>query len=55
MNQQDLARLAGISQQSLSKIERDIFTPTRDVRERLATILGVSPHELFPEETAAAS
>jgi transcriptional regulator with XRE-family HTH domain len=48
MSQQDLARLARISQQSLSKIERGVLRPSRDVRARLAAILGVSEAEAFP-------
>lgn len=50
LSQQDLARLSGISQQSLSKIERGQLRPSRDVQARLAAILGSSPGELFPAE-----
>lgn len=49
MNQEQLASLAGISQQSLSKAERGILPLSRDVQERIAVILGTSRQELFPE------
>lgn len=42
LNQDDLARLVGISQQSLSKIEKGILLPSADVQARLAAILGAS-------------
>jgi transcriptional regulator with XRE-family HTH domain len=55
LNQEDLARLAGISQQSLSKIEKGILVPSTDVQALLATILGVSPKDLWPRRTPKAS
>jgi transcriptional regulator with XRE-family HTH domain len=54
MSQQDLARLAHISQQSLSKIERGVLRPSRDVRARLAAILGVSEADAFPARSEGA-
>jgi putative transcriptional regulator len=48
LNQHDLARLVGISQQSLSKIEKGILAPSVDVQARIAAILGVSRADLFP-------
>lgn len=55
MNQEDLARLVGISQESLSKAERGILRLSPDVQARIAAILGVSRQEIFPPEMAAAS
>ncbi len=49
LNQDDLARLVGISQQSLSKIEKGILIPSFDVQARIAAILGASRAELFPQ------
>ena len=47
INQSDLANLAGVSQQTLSKYERGLLRPSVDVQARLAAILGVSANELF--------
>jgi len=55
INQQDLARLVGISQQSLSKAEQGILRLSPDVQARLAAVLGASRQELFPESEAVAS
>ena len=55
LNQGDLARLVKISQQSLSKIERGLLIPSRDLQERLAAVLGVSVADLFPSAEAKAS
>jgi transcriptional regulator with XRE-family HTH domain len=46
LNQQDLARLVGISQQSLSKFEKGTLVPSVDVQARLAAILGASRADL---------
>jgi transcriptional regulator with XRE-family HTH domain len=54
MSQQDLARLSGISQQSLSKMERGLIDPRFDVKARLAAILGTTPTDLFPKPDAEA-
>ncbi len=48
MNQEQLARLVGITQASLSKAERGVLVLSIDVQSRLATALGVSLAELFP-------
>lgn len=50
MDQETLARLAGITQESLSKAERRILRLSPDVQARIATLLGVSRAELFPEK-----
>lgn len=54
LNQQQLAALVGISQQSLSKIERGRLHPSKDVQARLAAILGVSVSDLFSQHAEVA-
>lgn len=49
MNQVDVARKAKISQAYLSEIENGT-EPSITVLRRIATALGVSVHELIPEE-----
>ena len=53
INQATLASLLGISQQTLSKYEKGVLTPSVDLQARLAVILGVSRADLFPAEVAA--
>jgi transcriptional regulator with XRE-family HTH domain len=48
INQATLARLIGVSQQTLSKFEKGLLVPSPDVQERLAVILGTARGELFP-------
>jgi Predicted transcriptional regulator with C-terminal CBS domains len=48
ISQEDLARMAGITQESLSKAERGILRLSPDVQELIATILGGSRDALFP-------
>lgn len=48
LSQAELAALADVSQQTLSKFERGLLVPTPDVQARLATILGVNRYEAFP-------
>ena len=45
MNQKQLSRLAGVSQQTLSKFETGRLTPSAAVAVRLAAILGVTPSD----------
>lgn len=52
LSQETLAELAEISQQSLSRAERGLQPLTKDVQERIATILGASRQEVFPESDA---
>jgi putative transcriptional regulator len=54
LNQEQLASLAGISQQTLSKIERGTLRASPDVKARLAAILGTSVSDLFPEHAEVA-
>jgi transcriptional regulator with XRE-family HTH domain len=53
ISQEDLARLAEISQQTLSKYERGVLLPPADRQARLAAILGVPVTSLFPSEAVA--
>lgn len=55
MNQADLARLLGVSQQTLSKYESGAVVPPHDMRVRMAAILGVSVTDIFPQPESVAS
>ncbi len=55
LSQSDLARLAQVSQQTISKAESGVVVPSRDVQERIAAILGAPRQELFPEAERVAS
>lgn len=55
MNQADLARLLGVSQQTLSKYENGTVEPPAHMKARLAAVLGVSVHDVFPEPESVAS
>ena len=50
ISQEDLARIAGITQESLSKAERGKLRLSADVQALIATILGVSRAEAFPPD-----
>lgn len=54
MNQEQLAALVGVTQETISKAERGILRPSPDVQQRIAAVLGVSRHELFPDPMVAA-
>jgi len=47
MSQPELAELAGLSTHYVSMIEVSRKFPSPEVLERLATALGIAPHELF--------
>lgn len=49
LSQGDLARIVGIGQQSLSKAERGRLVLSRDVRQRIAAVLGVTEADAFPD------
>ena len=49
LSQTELAELAGISQESVSKAERGLRRLSPEVQTRIATLLGSSRLELFPE------
>jgi putative transcriptional regulator len=53
INQTDMARLVGVTQESISKFERGILTPSFDVQARIAAVLGVSRQDLFPDSKEA--
>lgn len=55
MNQEQLAALAGVTQETISKAERGIVPLSRDVQERIAVVLGVSRQDIFPESQAVGS
>ena len=47
MSQQDLATLAGVSRQTVSGIESDLYAPTATVALRMARALGCRVEDLF--------
>lgn len=53
LNQSDLARLVGVTQETISKAERGALRLTPDLQTRIATVLGAPRHELFPEAVAS--
>ena len=50
LSQYQLSRLAGISQATISHIERGKFVPTVDTAYRVAAVLGVRVDEIFVPE-----
>ena len=48
LSQDELARAAAVTQQTISKIEAGKVCPTDGVKVRLAIALGISPGALFP-------
>jgi DNA-binding XRE family transcriptional regulator len=48
LSQDELARAAAVTQQTISKIETGKVCPTDGVKVRLAIALGISPAVLFP-------
>ena len=50
LSQYQLARLSGLSQSTVSHIERGAFLPTIDSAYRIAAGLGVRVEELFVPE-----
>lgn len=55
MSQRRLAQLCGVTQQTLSKIERGSVIPADPLKVAIAAHLGVAPGELFawPDEVLA--
>jgi len=53
LNQKQLARLAGVSQQTLSKWETGRLAPSPAVAVRLAAILGVTPSDIAAQTQEA--
>ena len=56
LTQADLAKSAGVSQPTVSDIERgDIVSPAHETVARLALALNVSIEELFPRQAGGTS
>jgi transcriptional regulator with XRE-family HTH domain len=55
LNQTDLGSLVGLKQRQISRIEEGVITPPIDIQIRLASILGVSRHDIFPPTEASDS
>ncbi|MQA85380.1 MAG: helix-turn-helix domain-containing protein [Streptosporangiales bacterium] len=47
LTQQELARLAGVSRQTVVELERGDYNPSAALALRLAVLLGASVEELF--------
>ena len=47
MNQQELGRLAGVSRQTISQIERGDYSPSVALALKLAKICGVQVEDIF--------
>lgn len=50
VNQQELARLAGVSRQTISLIERGDYSPSVSLALTLARICGVTVEDIFSLE-----
>ena len=55
ISQVELARLAGLTQETISKAERGLLRLRPDVQARIAAILGTSRQELSPDAEQVAS
>ena len=49
LRQADLASAVGISGQKISRIERGVMTPPREIAQKIANTLGKDIATLFPE------
>jgi transcriptional regulator with XRE-family HTH domain len=47
MSQEELAHRAGIDRTYISSLERCVYSPSIEVLDRLATVLGVEPADLL--------
>lgn len=58
IKQADLARLAGVTQETISRAERGLLRLSPDLQDRIAAILGAARTDVFPvaqpPETAVA-
>lgn len=54
ISQAELAQLADVTQETISKAERGLLRLSPDVQARLAAILGAPREELFPSQEAVA-
>ncbi|MBQ8327250.1 MAG: helix-turn-helix transcriptional regulator [Lachnospiraceae bacterium] len=50
INQQDLGKLAGVSRQTISLIERGDYSPSVTLAIKIARICGVTVEEIFDYE-----
>ena len=50
VNQQEMGRLAGVSRQTISQIERGDYSPSVTLALKLAHICGVTVEDLFVYE-----
>ena len=50
VNQQEMGRLAGVSRQTISQIERGDYSPSVTLALKLARICGVTVEDLFVYE-----
>lgn len=50
VNQQEMGRLAGVSRQTISQIERGDYSPSVTLALKLAKICGVAVEEIFSYE-----
>lgn len=48
MTQETLARLAGLDQSTISRLERGLVAPSDELKWKLAGALGVTVEALFP-------
>jgi len=55
LNQEQMAQLLGVTQQTYSKYESGVIVPTEDVQARIAAILGGSVENLWPSLEQRAS
>ena len=50
VNQQEMGRLAGVSRQTISQIERGDYSPSVTLALKLAKLCGVTVEEIFSYE-----
>lgn len=48
ISQADLARLVGVTQETISKAERGMLNLSADVQARISTVLGSRLEDVFP-------
>ena len=53
VNQQEMGRLAGVSRQTISQIERGDYSPSVTLALKLAKICGVAVEDIFSYEEDA--
>ena len=50
VNQQELGRMAGVSRQTISQIERGDYSPSATLALKLARLCGVTVEDIFSYE-----